>query len=216
MKADMHIHTEMSDGRTPVSDIVDIALGAGLGCIAITDHNNMDAYGMLKDDDRIIIVPGVEVTSSEGHILAYGISENIPSGMSVLDTVNAIHEKGGLAFVAHPFRMWSGLGKDNVIPEFDGIEALNRRSSKGSNIKSMRLAKAVGKPVVAGSDSHTPDTVGGGYIEIPDTCRTWQDVLDAVMRKDAVPHSGHRGIVKSIKYGVKSIFKWIFRGFKRT
>lgn len=215
MKADMHIHTEMSDGRTKVEDLVDIALAAGLGCIAVTDHNTIAAYDMLKDDGRIIVVPGVEVTSAEGHILGYGITEDIPRGMSVLDTVKAIQEKGGLAFVPHPYRMWSGIGEKNIIPEFDGLEALNRRSSKSSNVKSLQLARRIGKPVVAGSDSHTPDTVGGGYIEIPDSCRTWQDVLDAVMRKEAVPFSGHRGIVKSVKYGTKSISRWAFRGFKR-
>jgi hypothetical protein len=215
MKADMHIHTEISDGRTRVEDLVDIALEVGLGCIAVTDHNTVAAYDMLKDDGRIIVVPGVEITSSEGHILAYGITEDIPKGMSVLDTVNAIHEKGGLAFVPHPYRMWSGIGEKNIIPEFDGLEALNRRSSKASNIKSLALAKSVGKPVVAGSDSHTPDTIGKGYIEIPDSCRTWQDVMAAVMNKETEPFSGHRGIVKSVKYGIKSITKWIFRGFKR-
>ena len=129
MKADMHIHTEMSDGSTKVEDLVDIALAAGLGCIAVTDHNTVAAYDMLKDDGRIIVVPGIEVTSAEGHILGYGITEDIPRGMSVLDTVRAIQEKGGLAFAPHPYRMWSGIGEKNIIPEFDGLEALNRRSS---------------------------------------------------------------------------------------
>ncbi|MDD2532399.1 MAG: PHP domain-containing protein, partial [Candidatus Methanomethylophilaceae archaeon] len=76
----MHIHTEMSDGRTKLEDLVDIALEAGLGCIAVTDHNTVAAYDILKDDERIIVVPGVEITSSEGHILAYGITEDIPKG----------------------------------------------------------------------------------------------------------------------------------------
>ncbi|KQM10026.1 MAG: CehA/McbA family metallohydrolase [Candidatus Thermoplasmatota archaeon] len=215
MKADMHIHTEMSDGRTKLEDLVDIALEAGLGCIAVTDHNTVAAYDILKDDERIIVVPGVEITSSEGHILAYGITEDIPKGMSVLDTVNAIHGKGGLAFVPHPYRMWSGIGEKNIIPEFDGLEALNRRSPKASNLRSLKLARSVGKPIVAGSDSHTPDTVGKGYIVIPDSCRTWQDVMAAIMNMEAVPFSGHRGIVKTVKYGTKSITKWALRGFRR-
>lgn len=216
MKADLHVHsTYSSDGRTTPQKIIESAADHGLGCVAITDHNSFKAFYDVKNNGRIIIVPGEEVSSSEGHIIALGIDKEIEPRKSVKETIDLIHAAGGLAFAAHPYRWWSGLGVKNVIDDFDGIEALNGRSTRGSNKKSLALAHRIGKPMSAGSDSHTILSIGDGYVEIPDTCRTWQDVIEALRAKQAVPHSRDRGIMATLKYGWKAITKWMGRGFKR-
>lgn len=216
MKADLHVHSLHSpDGKSSVEEILRAAEEFGLGCIAITDHNSFKAFFECKDNGRIIVIPGEEVSSSEGHIIALGIDREIPRNLNIIDTINAIHEAGGIAIAAHPYRWWSGLGEKNVVKEFDGIEALNGRSTKGSNKKSLALAKASGKPMTAGSDSHVPATVGEGYVDLPDDCKTWQDALDAIKACKAVPHSKDRTTVTTLKYGWKSITQWMGRGFKR-
>lgn len=217
MKADLHIHSSYSnDGRVNPAVIVDIALKRGLGCIAITDHNNFEAYDEIKDDGRIIVIPGEEVSSKEGHILAYGIDSHIPRGMSVTDTIDAIHDAGGYAFAAHPYRWWSGLGEKATLEyPFDGVEAANSRSYKRDNRKAAELAERIGKPVSAGSDAHTSRHIGYSYLELPDSVTTWREAVAAMM-SGQLPYVGsNRGIRSTLRYGMKSIGLWMSRGFRK-
>ncbi|MDR0334749.1 MAG: PHP domain-containing protein, partial [Methanomassiliicoccaceae archaeon] len=111
MRADLHIHSKYSnDGRSSVDDIIKAAKAKGLGCIAIADHNSFASYAESSKYEGIIVIPAEEVSSSEGHILAYGINKEIPRGKSVAETIDMIHEAGGIAVAAHPYRWWSGLG----------------------------------------------------------------------------------------------------------
>lgn len=184
--------------------------------MAITDHNSFRAFHDVKDNGKIIVIPGEEVSSSEGHILAFGINQEIPRGMGIKETIDAIHEAGGVAFAAHPYRWWSGLGERNTLDfDFDGIEALNARSVISANNKSKSLAKKIGKPVSAGSDAHTPPRIGSGFAEFPDELKTWEEVLDYLMKNKVKTQSTSRGKFASLKYGMKSISQWIFRGFRK-
>lgn len=217
MIADLHVHTTYSkDGRSTPQQVVDRAVELGIGCIAVTDHNEFRAFADLRDNGKVIIIPAEEVSSTEGHILAYGIDRQIPRGLGVQETIDAIHAAGGVAFVAHPYRWWSGLGEENALRfPFDGLEALNARSVRKSNRKSLALAKRVGKPVVAGSDAHSPPRIGSGHLVLPDGLHTWQEVLTAVMAGQGEPVSTNRHKVASLRYGFKSISQWMRRGFRR-
>ena len=184
--------------------------------MAITDHNEFKAYEDIKDNGKVIIIPAEEVSSKEGHIVALGIDRQIPRGMSIQETIDAIHEAGGYAIAAHPYRWWSGLGPKNTRNyDFDGTEALNARSIPSANRKSLALAKKLGKPMTAGSDAHSPERVGWGYVELPDGLNTWQEVVQAIMEGKAEPHSKSRGFIRTLRYGIKSIGQWIGRGFKK-
>lgn len=218
MKADLHVHTMFSkDGRTTMEELLEYAERAGIGCVAVTDHNEFRAYDLLKDNGRIIIIPAEEVSSAEGHILALGIDRLIPRDLSIRETIDRIHEAGGYAFAAHPYRWWSGLGEENTLKyPFDGIEARNGRSVPAANRRSERLARRVGKPMTAGSDAHTPRHIGEGYVEVPDDLKTWQEVVQYIMENEAPIVCSHsRHAKETLKYGFKSITQWILRGFKR-
>ena len=217
MRSDLHIHSNFSnDGKSTVEEIVEAAVKKGLGCIAVTDHNSFEAYDLIKDNGKVIVIPGIDVSSKEGHILAYGIDRDIPRDMTIKETIDAIHAAGGVAFAAHPYRWWSGLGEKNVLEnDFDGTEALNARCTRSSNKSSSALAKRIGKPVSAGSDAHSPEFIGEGILELPDDIETWQDAVKALMEGKGKPSSANRRVSSTLKYGVKSIVEWIFRGFKR-
>lgn len=217
MRADLHVHSNYSnDGKSSPQEIVDRAVELGLGCIAITDHNSFEAYFDVKDNGRVIIVPAEEVSSAEGHILAYGIDREIPRGLSIEDTIAAIREAGGYAFAAHPYRWWSGLGEKNTVEhDFDGIEARNVRSVPAANRRSERLAARIGKPISAGSDAHSLARIGTGYVEFPDGLETWQEVVRHLMEGDVRVGSKSRTRVTTLKYGTNSIIRWMLRGFKR-
>ena len=217
MKADLHIHSNFSnDGRSTVEEIIEAAVEKGLGCIAVTDHNSFEAYALIKDNGRVMVIPGIEVSSEKGHILAYGVDREIPRGMTVKETIDAVREAGGYAFAAHPYRWWSGLGEKNTMNgDFDGIEARNARSTSSGNRRSEALAARIGKPVSAGSDAHTPDHIGDGIVELPDGISTWQEALGAVMEGKAKPSSTNRRSSSTLRYGIKSIAEWMMRGFKK-
>jgi len=217
MKADLHIHSNFSnDGKSTVEEILAAASERGLGCVAITDHNSFEAYSFAKDNGKIIVIPGIEVSSKDGHILAYGIDRDIPRDMTIKETIDAIHKAGGVAFAAHPYRWWSGLGEKNTLENnFDGTEARNARSTASSNRRSEALSARIGKPVSAGSDAHTPQFIGDGIVELPDDITTWQDALNAVMEGKAKPSSTNRHASSTLRYGTKSIVEWALRGFKR-
>ncbi len=219
MKADLHVHTCYSnDGKTTMEELLEYAERFGIGCIAVTDHNSFEAYHELKDNGRIIIIPAEEVSSAEGHIVALGIDRLIPRDLSVQETIDKIHEAGGYAIAAHPYRWWSGLGEKNTIKyPFDGIEALNGRSTHRSNRRSLRLAKCIGKSMSAGSDAHTPRHIGEGYVEIPYGLTTWQEAVEYIMTcRNIRMNSKNRHIKATLKYGTKSIGEWLLRGCKRT
>ncbi|MDR0524006.1 MAG: CehA/McbA family metallohydrolase [Candidatus Methanoplasma sp.] len=218
MKADLHIHSvhSLNDGESPIGDIVEAALRAGLGCIAVTDHNSFESWRELSGETRVIAVPGIEVSSRDGHILAYGVDGDIPRGMSAEETIAAIHEAGGVAFAAHPYRWWSGLGEEKAANSgFDGIEAMNARSTRSGNRRAAGLAARLGKPVSAGSDAHRADRVGKCYVDIPDA-DTWQEVLASIMAGKAAFRGESRGALETLEYGFKSITRWIRRGFSKT
>ena len=216
MKADLHIHSHYSkDGRSSVAEILQEAKERGLGCIAISDHNTSVAYQDIPDEPGIIIIPAVEVSSAAGHILAYGVRVDIERDMSIKETIDAIHAAGGLACAAHPYRMWSGIGGDNVSSDFDMVEGWNSRSSRKGNRQAMRLARSLGLPMTAGSDSHRPDTVGDAYLEITVPCQDGNDVLQAIMNGDTELGGKHRGAYATVRYAVKAVGKWILRGCHR-
>ena len=164
MKADLHLHsTYSSDGKQSVQDIIHTCRAKGIMVISITDHNDirgsLDAIRIVKED--MIVIAGMEITTSQGHILAYNIKEPIPQGKSVDETIGLIHAQGGIAVAPHPFRVWSGLGKKNVYgKKFDAIETMNGRSVKRTNARAAKLAKLMNIGVTGGSDAHKSEAIG--------------------------------------------------------
>jgi predicted metal-dependent phosphoesterase TrpH len=218
MKADLHVHSiHSSDGKSTVAEIIKEAEARGLGAIGFTDHNSiLGGQDALKITTKIIVVRGVEVTSSEGHILAYGVAVDIPSGRSAAETIKLIHEAGGIAVAAHPGRIWSGLKPDSILGnDFDAIEINNARSTPGLNRKARILAGTLKRPVTGGSDSHHFSTLGGAYAVVPDDCRTEADIIAAILAKRTGAEGSSRSASGTVRYGSKAIGQWVGRGMRR-
>ncbi len=78
MYADLHIHTQFSDGTMTPEEVVAKAVQLGIGLISICDHNTMDGYPQLEmacKTHQVQCLPGVEIECSFGerilHVLAY-------------------------------------------------------------------------------------------------------------------------------------------------
>jgi hypothetical protein len=215
MKADLHVHSDHSgDGRQSLEDILRTCREIGLGALAITDHNNMDCYPSVAED--IMILPGMEITTADGHVLAYLIGEPVPRGRSVDETIDLIHDQGGIAVAAHPYRWWSGLGEENVRGrKFDAVETLNSRSMGLGNRRAARLARSIGVSEVGGSDAHVTAHIGRAWTVFPDDCQNAEDMVKAIRTGATSAEGRGRGIGQTIAYGTKSIARWAGRGFKR-
>src|SRR5262245_58295498 len=126
--ADIHIHTTASDGFATVEQVLDqIARLGTLSVVAITDHHTLEAslwaYSQRASYD-FDIIPGVEVSSADGHVLALWVTQPIAAGMSLKETAAAIHEQSGVAILAHPFEatVYAGAAfryqrRLDVVPE---------------------------------------------------------------------------------------------------
>ena len=218
MRIDMHVHTVYSgDSCSSAQDILDACKRVGMDGVVVLDHNSTrGGKEALAIKSGLLVIPGIEVSSAEGHILAFNVSEEIPRDLTVADTIDRIHAQGGVAVAAHPYRVWSGLGESNVIGQrFDAIECQNGRSTRGGNRRAVKLAEKMARPRTGGSDSHEPETVGKSYTVFPDSCTDVDSVMKALISGKATTGGTDRDVPATIRYGKKAISEWIGRGMKR-
>jgi len=216
MRVDMHIHSVYSpDGTMEVKEIVKIARKIGLDAVAITDHNTVKAH-LKSEKYDILIIPGIEVSTAQGHVLVYGVREKIPAGKSIVETAEIAHSLGGIVIAAHPYRFWSGIGEKNVVENaevWDAIEVKNSRCKKKSNMRAKALAEKLGKGMSAGSDAHYPREIGLCYVEV--NASTAEDILEEIVKGNAKVFGKDRSALRTLNYVKKAVGEWIGRGFKR-
>lgn len=183
IKADLHVHTTYSnDSLITPKDLVFYAKKRGLNAIAVTDHNRLEsAYKIAKETD-FLIIPGMEVSSQDGHIVALNIQKPIPKKLSAVETVDRIHKSGGVAIACHPYVFFKGCLREKVCEKFDAIEIINARAFpfKGSVKRAEESAKVFGLSRVAGTDAHYGPQIGYAYTVI-DAQPSVEDIAKAII-----------------------------------
>ncbi len=176
--ADLHIHSNYSiDGLHSISQILrHVAYLEHIKVIAITDHDEL--RGSLECVERaphfnLQAIPAMEITTADGHLLAYFIQRPIPAERSLLQTLGEIGEQGGVAILPHPMRFWaphrwSAIREALNHPEgrsvLVGIEVID---SWGENRHGMRLAAHYGLACCGNSDAHVLEQIGQICIQFP-------------------------------------------------
>lgn len=88
-KYDFHVHTEYSpDSTSPLKSVLEAAVKKGLDGIAICDHDTREgglkAVQIVADNPELfknfVVIPGVEVSTAEGHLLVLDPESDIPPG----------------------------------------------------------------------------------------------------------------------------------------
>ncbi|WP_336134126.1 PHP domain-containing protein [Natronomonas amylolytica] len=173
LEVDFHVHSEASyDGHEPVDLILEHAADIDLDAVVITDHDTIGTSVEAAEkaaDYGLVGVPGVEISTADGHLLGIGIDDMPAPGRPMDETVEAVRELGGAAVVPHPFqRTRHGVRKrrlKRVDP--DAIETYNAWLFTGyRNRRARRYATKYGYPAVGGSDAHSLLTVGRAYTEL--------------------------------------------------
>ena len=208
---DLHMHTDHShDCATPVESLLATARERGLGAIAVTDHNEISgahAAAALASAYGVKVIVGEEVkTDRQGEVIGLFISEKIPRGLTLRETIAEIHRQGGLAYVPHPFdRMHSVPDYEHllaVVDEVDAIEVFNPRIAiPAYNEEAVRFAAKYRIPGGAGSDSHVAQGLGSVRIRMRDFDGP-EEFLESLRDADIIarPSSLYYAQVQALKF----------------
>jgi predicted metal-dependent phosphoesterase TrpH len=190
MLAELHSHTLYSkgtkvlyEGLNSPEEMVRHTKRIGLDAIAITDHDEIKGTKNAKSLSRkygILVIPGEEVSTAEGHLVALGINELIKPKLSVDETLDIVHEQGGIGIAAHPFA-FSRRCLGSFSRKCDAMEVFNALSlERIANIKNSYFAKKYNIPKIAGSDAHCVSMIGYGITDI--RASGLDDVLKAIKK----------------------------------
>jgi len=221
IKLDLHLHSQYSeDGNGSPEEIIKNLKKRGLQGMSITDHNTLE--GSLKAmkiaPKGFLVIPGVEISTLDGHLIALNISENVEKKKTIEETVERIIELGGIPIVPHLYRNMSGIKKDNlqkIKNKLSAIEVFNSCSTPQTNLKTARIAKNLNLGGTGGSDSHEPEYVGLGYTTIDTTDLNVDTVISEIKKGNTwgegeiLPFSYREGRM------VKSMKQFFQRGLKR-
>jgi glycosyltransferase involved in cell wall biosynthesis len=175
---DLHMHTDhSSDCATPVDVLLASARDAGLGAIAVTDHNEIsgafDARAKAAEFGVKVIVAEEVKTAEQGEVIGLFLEEKIARGMTLAETIAAIRAQGGLVYVPHPFdRLHSVPDYEHllaVVEDIDALEVFNPRVAISAfNEEAVRFAAKYRIVGGAGSDAHVPQGLGSVRIRMRD------------------------------------------------
>src|SRR5262245_56778303 len=173
-RADLHVHTVWSDGAQRPEEIVNAAHGR-VDVVAITDHDEIRGAHRARDFARehpelgVDVVVGEEISTLNGHLLGLFLEELVPPGLTALETIEVVHDQGGLAVAAHPFHPLRGVSRGHTsigqmirdLP-LDAIEAVNNVGFSAAPYNAWAALRNLELmlPVTAGSDAHDVWYVG--------------------------------------------------------
>ena len=180
MLIDLHAHTwpRSHDSVLNPDDLITRAKQAGLDAIVFTEH---DTVWDQKDVDELrakhnfLVLAGVEISTDDGHILAFGIDKYVFGMHRSRELASYVEKADGVMVAAHPYRRqmpWfsrsedeydAALQKARNNPAYQYVEALEEINGRGSdkeNEFSRRLCELMDLRGTGGTDSHAISDIG--------------------------------------------------------
>ena len=200
MILDLHAHSDASeDSRAPLETYLkwlqrkrDLLPIDGL---VLTEHRQWDPtadYRALEDRYGILILRGAEVETEYGHVLVYGVTDEMTRRfdfanvrLPAQEVITEVSRMGGVAAPCHPGRPTIGLCEHYAAgkPPLEGVvavEALNGGSRRGENERVDELIARYGYGAFGGSDAHLVSLIGICATEFDDEVRTVEDLVAAL------------------------------------
>ena len=187
LKIDLHVHTCYSpDAVTTLKEVIVYSKKRGLDGVAITDHDTIAGALKLQNSD-LIVIPGIEIAPLRGHLLALSVTTPIPAKLDINETIQRIHEAGGIAVAAHPTSFYKSAPSQQTA-SYDAIEVINSSAFPFQlfTYLNQKLATRLSLPQTAGSDAHYAPEIGAAYTVIeadPDA----DEIVESIKRGATIP-----------------------------
>jgi len=220
LRLDLHVHSRFSpDSRLTLREIVGRLAYTGLRGFALTDHNSVDGIPELdrlaRENPAYLLVPGVEVSAREGHLLAYGLRELPPVHRPIHETIDWVVGHGGVPVPAHPFRIGHGVGgKVAAEVKAPALEVRNGHTSGIANAKAELLAARRGLGGTGGSDVHTIDDLGRSFTEFSTEVENVDDVVDSILHGRSSGAGDSPRWARRLRLGARTALLRAGRGFR--
>ncbi len=202
---DLHLHTTRgsADSNLSPKDLIERARAIGIGAVCITEHDNiwdLKEIAAIASDAGVLCLRGMEVTTEMGHIGVFGLNEYVGGIYKLRELRKVVDGLGGIMVANHPFRYkldprFSFINEDHepidpahperaakleIFRVCDAVEALNGACSEEENLFALKVARTLGLAEVAGSDSHSANSVGYVTTLLPSPVRTERELIDAI------------------------------------
>jgi predicted metal-dependent phosphoesterase TrpH len=177
LHADCHCHTVFSrDCCTSLPALIARCERVGLGCLAVTDHNEIEGALRVRDRARFRVIVGEEIFTAEGEVIGLFLESRIPPRLPFRETLLRIKAQGGVVYLPHPI---SGIRRSQLSREvmeanadlLDVVERFNARNLLVAEHEARWLdgfIAAHGLAAGAASDAHSPWEIGNVRVELPD------------------------------------------------
>jgi predicted metal-dependent phosphoesterase TrpH len=210
---ELHSHTIYSgDCLLKPEDIPALCQRKGIDKLAVTDHNSVRAGLEMARTTPMLVIPGLEVMTTQGELLAWYVRAEVPSGLTPQETIVRLREQGAVIGVAHPFdRYRKGAWREEdllaIVDDVDAIEVFNSRCiHDADNQKAHAFAQAHGKLMTCGSDAHTRYEYGRAVMQMPPFAN------NAKGFREALRHATRRERLSSpLVHFSSSYAKWLKR-----
>ena len=186
MLIDLHTHTHplSDDSLLSPDELIEAAKAAGLDGVCLTEHDfawDPEKLRELARRHRFLVLPGIEVNTEDGHLLAFGLDRYVYGLHRVAELARLVEDAGGALVAAHPYRRQLPFERNDGPSTSSGqawrdaleravanpayrhvaaVEAHNGRADERENRFSHELCRRLGLPALAASDAHHPRDVG--------------------------------------------------------
>jgi len=220
IRIDLHVHSHHSpDSPLNLEEIAAQLPHSGLRGFALTDHNSVEGHReLLALGSRFpgfLFVPGVEASTREGHLLVYGVTAAPPPHRSITETLRWVDGQGGVAVLAHPFRVSHGVGRRvaETVPVY-ALETKNGHTSEVANAKAGLVAARRHLGETGGSDAHSLADLGRAFTELPPDVTTVDDLLEAIRRARTEAGGFSLPWTGRLRLGLRTAALRVARGFR--
>jgi predicted metal-dependent phosphoesterase TrpH len=203
MLFETHLHTAIGsyDGAIQKEELIDWLNTSGVNGLCVTDHDFViprSIINEIREKTECVVVQGVEVTTDEGHVLAYGLDEYLPGIHNIKVLRREIDHRKGALVLAHPFRSelsphyqyggkalglpsWREVLNRPIFQYVDALEACNGTGVIEEEEMVRKAAAHLGLPVTGGSDAHHSRSLGRCLTVFSGTIKTEADFIEAIL-----------------------------------